>query len=45
MTPVLFLSECLVSFGRCGDVVMFDVEDNHTITVLVIRHQLEVESY
>jgi len=31
----------VVSFGRTGYVVLFEVEDNTLVTVLAVRHQRE----
>ncbi|WP_457356065.1 type II toxin-antitoxin system RelE/ParE family toxin [Roseateles sp. P5_D6] len=36
-----FLRELIVPFGRSGYVVLFEVEDASTVTVLAARHQLE----
>nr|WP_207184827.1 type II toxin-antitoxin system RelE/ParE family toxin [Rubrivivax gelatinosus] len=36
-----FLRELVVSFGHSGYVVLFEVEDASTVTVLAVRHQLE----
>jgi plasmid stabilization system protein ParE len=36
-----FLRELIVPFGRAGYVVLFEVENNETVTVLAIRHQRE----
>ena len=36
-----FLREFIISFGNSGYVALFEIEDNHTVTVLAIRHQLE----
>lgn len=36
-----FLRELVVSFGRTGYVVLFEVEDNTLVTVLAVRHQRE----
>ena len=36
-----FLRELIVSFGRSGYVALFEVENESTVTVLAVRHQLE----
>lgn len=36
-----FLRELIVSFGRTGYVALFEVENESTVTVLAVRHQLE----
>lgn len=36
-----FLRELLIPFGRSGYVVLFEIEDAATVTVLAVRHQLE----
>lgn len=36
-----FLRESLVSFGSLGYVVLFEVDDETTASMLAIRHQLE----
>lgn len=36
-----FLRELVVSFGRSGYVVLFEIEDNTQVTVLAVRHQRE----
>lgn len=38
-TPLL--RELLVSFGNSGYVLLFEIEDNRTVTILAIRHQHE----
>lgn len=38
-TPLL--RELLISFGNSGYVLLFEIEDNRTVTVLAIRHQHE----
>lgn len=35
------LRELLIGFGRSGYVALFEIENEHTVTVLAIRHQLE----
>lgn len=36
-----FLRELLVPFGSSGYVVLFEIEDVSTVTILAVRHQLE----
>lgn len=36
-----FLREFLISFGRSGYVVLFEIEDKETVTILTVRHQRE----
>ena len=36
-----FLREMLISFGHSGYVVLFEVENKKTVTILAIRHQRE----
>lgn len=36
-----FLREAIIPFGSTGYVVLFEVENNKTVTVLAVRHQLE----
>jgi plasmid stabilization system protein ParE len=36
-----FLRELVVSFGRTGYVVLFEIEDDTQVTVLAVRHQRE----
>ncbi len=36
-----FLREMLISFGHSGYVVLFEVEDKKTVTILAIRYQRE----
>ena len=38
-TPLL--RELLISFGNSGYVVLFEIEENRTVTVLAVRHQHE----
>ncbi|SAK68851.1 toxin-antitoxin system, toxin component, RelE family [Caballeronia hypogeia] len=39
--PNPFLRELLVSFGSSGYVLLFEVDDDTTVSILAIRHQLE----
>ena len=36
-----FLREFLISFGRCGYVVLFEIEEQKTVTIIAVRHQRE----
>jgi plasmid stabilization system protein ParE len=36
-----FLREMLIPFGSAGYVVLFEVEDSNTVTILALRHQRE----
>jgi plasmid stabilization system protein ParE len=36
-----FLRELIVSFGRSGYVVLFEIEDETNVAVLAVRHHLE----
>lgn len=36
-----FLRELVIPFGAAGYVVLFEIEDNETVTVLAVRHQRE----
>jgi plasmid stabilization system protein ParE len=33
--------ELLIAFGHSGYVALFEIEDNHSITVVAVRHQRE----
>jgi plasmid stabilization system protein ParE len=35
------LRELLVSFGNAGYVLLYEIEDDSTITILAVRHQRE----
>jgi plasmid stabilization system protein ParE len=35
------LREMIISFGARGYVVLFEIEDSKTVTILAVRHQLE----
>lgn len=37
------LREMIISFGSKGYVVLFEIEDSMTVTILAVRHQLEVD--
>jgi plasmid stabilization system protein ParE len=36
-----FLRELIVPFGSSGDVVLFEIENRETVTLLAVRHQRE----
>jgi plasmid stabilization system protein ParE len=36
-----FLRELLIPFGQSGYVMLFEIEDAFTVTILAVRHQLE----
>lgn len=36
-----FLRELIVPFGQSGYVALFEIEDESTVSVLAVRHQLE----
>ena len=36
-----FLRELVIPFGSAGYVALFEIEDDKTVTILAIRHQLE----
>ncbi|MDD2556861.1 MAG: type II toxin-antitoxin system RelE/ParE family toxin [Desulfuromonas sp.] len=36
-----FLREMILSFGAKGYVVLFEIENNNTVTILALRHQHE----
>lgn len=38
-----FLRELVISFGSTGYVALFEIEDSSTVTILAIRHQLEID--
>lgn len=35
------LRELLVSFGNAGYILQYEIDDDHTITILAVRHQRE----
>ncbi len=39
--PSPFLRELIIPFGRSGYVALFEIEDEASVTVLAVRHQLE----
>jgi len=40
-----FLRELVVPFGNAGYVLLFEIEDRHTVTVLAVRHQRESDFF
>lgn len=36
-----FFREILIPFGTTGYVALFEIEDDRTVTILAVRHQLE----
>jgi plasmid stabilization system protein ParE len=40
-----FLREMVVSFGRAGYVILFEIESPTQVTVLAVRHQREDDYY
>ncbi len=40
-----FLRELLIPFGATGYVALFEIENDKTITILAVRHQLEDDYY
>lgn len=40
-----WLRELLVSFGNAGYVLLYEIEDEHTLTILAVRHQREEDYY
>ncbi|MEI8033508.1 MAG: type II toxin-antitoxin system RelE/ParE family toxin [Chlorobiaceae bacterium] len=40
-----FLRELLVAFGSGGYVALFEIDNNHTVTILAVRHQREDDYY
>jgi plasmid stabilization system protein ParE len=40
-----FLRELVIPFGSAGYVALFEIEDQHTVTILAIRHQREDDYY
>lgn len=40
-----FLRELVIPFGHAGYVALFEIENNNTITMLAVRHQLEDDYY
>lgn len=39
------LREMIIPFGARGYVVLFEIEDNKTVTILAVRHQREEDFY
>jgi plasmid stabilization system protein ParE len=40
-----FLRELVVPFDSAGYVLLFEIEDRHTVTVLAVRHQRESDFF
>lgn len=40
-----FLRELVIDFGASGYVLLFEIEDSQTVTVLAVRHQREDDYY
>jgi plasmid stabilization system protein ParE len=40
-----FLRELVVPFGSAGYVLLFNIDDRHTVTVLAVRHQRESDFF
>jgi len=36
-----FLRELIIPFGGAGYVALFEIDDEHTLTILAVRHQRE----
>ena len=36
-----FLRELVIPFGASGYVALFEIDDDQTVTILAVRHQLE----
>lgn len=36
-----FLRELIIPFGDTGYVALYEIDDNHTVTILAVRHQRE----
>lgn len=36
-----FLRELIIPFGASGYVALFEIEDEQTVTIMAVRHQLE----
>ncbi|MEN9479832.1 MAG: hypothetical protein RLZZ298_1227 [Pseudomonadota bacterium] len=36
-----FLRELIIPFGASGYVALFEIDDQQTVTILAVRHQLE----
>ena len=36
-----FLRELIIPFGTSGVVALFEIDNDHTVTILAVRHQLE----
>lgn len=40
-----FLRELLIPFGGAGYVALYEIEDEHILTILAVRHQREDDYY
>lgn len=40
-----FLRELIIPFGGTGYVVLFEIDDEYSVTVLAVRHQREEDYY
>ena len=40
-----FLREMVISFGGGGYVALFEIEADHTVTILAVRHQRKEDFY
>lgn len=40
-----FLRELVIPFGSAGYIALFEIEDQHTVTILALRHQREEDYY
>ncbi|MGK2910969.1 MAG: type II toxin-antitoxin system RelE/ParE family toxin, partial [Sphingobium sp.] len=40
-----FLRELVIDFGASGYVLLFEIENSQTVTVLAVRHQREDDYY
>ena len=40
-----FLRELVIPFGASGYVALFEIDNDQTVTILAVRHQLEDDDY
>lgn len=40
-----FLREIIIPFGASGDVALYEIENDETVTILAVRHQREDDYY
>jgi len=40
-----FLRELIIPFGASGYVALFEIDNDQTVTILAVRHQLEEDYY